>query len=133
MAHFTSLIDMAQTPDDVKKDVASYPAPMCDAKPSAPVYPYGLCIALTEKELAKLKIDELPKTGDTIHLCAFAKVTAVSENEREDTDGKKTKCCRVELQITQLATESEDDEHVVTERKESARRGRFYGGDEEGE
>src|SRR5262245_58939063 len=112
MDHFTALVDMAKSPDEAKKEIANYPAPCNGANPSTPVYPYGLCIALTEEELDKLKIDELPSVGETIHLCAFAKVTSVSENETETADGKKSKRCRVELQISQLATESEDAEHT---------------------
>ena len=124
---FRSMVDMAKTPEDVKKEVGetAMPAPSM-AKPSVPTYSYGLCISLNEEDLAKLGItDELPEVGDMIHLAAMAKVTSVSESEREDTAGTKTKCCRVELQITHLATENEDDEEAEAEATK-ARQSRFY-------
>ena len=94
--------------------------------PSAPTYPYGLCLALSEDELEKLGLDgDLPKVGMMIHLVAMAKVTSVSQNERETTDGGKKNCCRVELQITHLATENEDDE------ASEMRQAKWYGGDKE--
>lgn len=132
MAHFSSMVDMARSPVEVKKDAGiSVESP---TKPSGPVYPYGLCIALGEDELKKLGIDgEMPAVGDMIHLCALAKVTSVSQNETEDTDGAKQTHCRVELQITHLATEAEDQEDAAieaAEQKVQARRGRFYGGGE---
>ena len=133
MAHFQAMVDMAKTPADVKKEVGNTVMPSSPAmadKPSVPTYPYGLCLALTEEEMAKLGLDgDLPSVGEMIHLCAMAKVTSVSESEREDTGGNKTKCCRVELQITHLATESEDEENAAydaAEEKTQARRGRFY-------
>ena len=126
---FRSMVDMAKTPDDVKKEVGntlSAPA-ASEAKPTVPTYPYGLCISLNEEDLAKLGITgELPEVGEMVHLAAMAKVTSVSESEREDTGGIKTKCCRIELQITHLATEYEDDEEAEAEATK-ARQGRFYG------
>src|SRR6266567_4995889 len=123
---FQSMVDMAKTPDEVKKEVNDYPRASFASDlpaPKVPVYPYGLCISLDEDTLAKLKLDgDLPDVGEMIHLAAMAKVTSVSEREREDTTGNKTRCCRVELQITHLATEVEDQEEVS-----EARRGRFYG------
>lgn len=106
MAYMRSMIDMARTPEEVKKD---QPPPIGEAV--GPAYPWGLCISLEDDSLKKLKLDgELPSVGDMIHLFAMAKVTSVSENERENTRGEKTRCCRVELQITHLATEDEDNE-----------------------
>ena len=125
---FRSMVDMAKTPEDVKKEVGnSIAAPVsAESKPSVPSYPYGLCISLNEEDLAKLGITgELPEVGDMVHLVAMAKVTSVSESEREDTGGTKTKCCRVELQITHLATENEDDEEAEAEATK-ARQSRFY-------
>ncbi len=125
---FRSMVDMAKTPEDVKKEVGNSiaaPAPSVE-KPSVPTYPYGLCISLNEEDLKKLGTEgELPEVGDMIHLAAMAKVTSVSESEREDTGGTKTKCCRIELQITHLATEFEDDEAAEVEATK-ARQGRFY-------
>lgn len=127
MAGFSKMVDMAKTPEEVKEDVAEV-APVTQAK--VPVYPYGLCLALTEDEMEKLDLDpeDLPEVGDMIHIAGMAKVTSVSSRENEDTEGNKTKCCRVELQITHLAVESEDAENA--EEETQARRQRFYGDDE---
>ena len=101
---------------------------------TGPKYPYGLCISFDEDTLEKLGLDdgEMPEVGDMIHLMAMAKVTSVSENERESVGGATKKCCRIELQITHLATENEDTESVREEMAEK-RRGRFYDEEEEAE
>lgn len=130
--YFSTMIDMAHTPEDVKKELAEMGSP-ASAAPLVGVYPYGLCISLDDETLQKLKLDgELPSVGEMIHLCAMAKVTSVSENEREDTNGGKKTCRRVELQITHLATENEDQENAEVEDrigKQKARQSRFYGSD----
>lgn len=124
MSRFGQMIDMASTPAEVKEKAAESCAPiLCDA----PRYPYGLCISLDNETMDKLGLSgDLPEVGEMIHLCAMAKVTSVSANERESTgdDGatKKETYCRVELQITTMALESEDDENQMM------RRSRFYGG-----
>jgi hypothetical protein len=106
---FHQLVDMANTPEDLKEDNAAYPATVA-AGATGPVYPYGLAIRLTERELEKIGLeDEKPSVGDMIHLFAMAKVTSVSENEVEVNGEKKSKCC-VELQITHLGAEDEDTE-----------------------
>ena len=100
MRHTEKLVDMAKTPAEVKEDTADVPA--AESKSKA-VYPYGLCIRLQEDELEKLGLDgDLPSVGEMIHICAQARVTSVSESEREDSDGKKRKCCCVELQICEM-------------------------------
>ena len=137
MARFTAMVDMAKTPDVVKKEVAQMvpmPSPAADAKPSVPVYPYGLCICLEDDELEKLGFDEeLPAVGDMIHFIAMARVTSASQSEREMSDGSKTQCRRIELQITHLSTEDEDTEGVAAAKESMAadenRRKRFYNGD----
>jgi hypothetical protein len=126
MSSFQKMVDLAKSPSDVKKEMGScIPcAPACD--PKVPVYPYGTCISLTEEELGKMGVaGDLPEVGDMIHLAAMATVTSVSESERVDEKGEKSKCCRVELQITHLATENEDEESAREEATEQ-RRGRFY-------
>jgi len=126
MARFGAMVDMAKTPDEVKdeigKDMPATASP--DAKASVPVYPYGLCISLTEEELPKLGLaGDLPEVGDMIHLTGMARVTSVSENEREMSDGTTQKCCRIELQFTHMSPiENEDDEG-----RTAARQSRFYG------
>lgn len=135
MAAFTAMIDMAKTPDDVKKEVADMGGmAVAPAKPSVMTYPYGLCLSLEDEQLAKLGLDkdEMPSVGDMIHLCAMAKVTNVSSSEREMTDGSKNECRRIELQITHLATENEEDENTAAQAemdRSEARRKRFYNGD----
>jgi major coat protein len=122
---FQKMVDMAKTPSDVKKELKTMAMPS-PAPPdvSVPSYPYGLCITITEEEIAKLGLDgDLPDVGDMIHLAAMAKVTSVSESEREDTGGGKTKCCRVELQITHLAAlENESDEYEAPSREERVKK-----------
>jgi hypothetical protein len=128
MAYFTQMIDMARTPEEVKEDA---PCTIGSMPPKGPLYPWGLCIRLEKDTLEKLGIDgEMPSVGDMIHLWAMAKVTSVSENEMEDGNGGKTTNRCVELQITHLATESEDDENDHAIEQQKARQSRFYGGDE---
>lgn len=94
------MTDMAQSPEEAKEDM---PCQMPDS--SAPRYPYGLCLSLTDKELDKLGLDASCDVGDTIRFNAEAKVTAVSCNE---TDSGKN--CRVELQITALGIDGMTEE-----------------------
>ena len=94
------LTDMAR---DVKPEISESGL----AAPMPNKYPYGLQISLTEEELEKLDVDHSDwKVGETFHLHAFAKVTSISENQREGGE----KCCCVGLQITHLAGESENSE-----------------------
>jgi hypothetical protein len=108
MAHgFTAMVDMAESPAKLQEKM-----PMEMPAPKTPVYPYGLSICLNEDQLDKLGLDdELPGVGDMIHLCAIAKVTSVSQNETQIEGGEKKIICRIELQITHLATENEDREN----------------------
>lgn len=123
--YFSTMIDMAKPIEQVKEETAVSAMPIGSRAPTTPVYPWGLCISLDDDTLAKLKLDgDMPSVGEMIHLCAMAKVTSVSENEAEDGNGGKKTCRRVELQITHLATESEDEEND----RSVARQGRFYGG-----
>lgn len=126
--YFSTMVDMAKTPEEVKKEA---PAALAEMPPKVPVYPWGLSLSLDDDTLKKLGLEgEMPSVGEMIHLCAMAKVTSVSENETEDTKtGGKTTCRRVELQITHLATENEDDENEEAEQRQKARQGRFYGTD----
>jgi hypothetical protein len=121
---FAKLVNMAKTPDEVKKDFADYPQAVAgSAKPTGPMYPYGLCISLEDETLKKLALDgDMPGVGDIIQFNAIAKVTSVSENERESTDGTKSQCKRVELQITDMGIPGTGDEDRSAERRQ-----RFYG------
>lgn len=115
MAGFTSMVDLARTPEDVKKEIGK---DMVMASPSpisartVPTYPYGLCVSLHEETLKKLKLDgELPDSGEMIHFCAIARVTGTADNEDSDAQGNKVRRRCVELQITHLGLESEDREN----------------------
>lgn len=126
--YFSTMVDMARTPEEVKEDA---PATLGEKPPKGPLYPWGLCLRLDKDSLEKLGLDgEMPSVGEMIHLCAMAKVTSVSENETEDGNGGKATNRCIELQITHLATENEDQENAEIEDREQktqARRGRFYG------
>lgn len=104
-------VDMAFTRAEAKLEAEPSPA---EVSAAAPRYSYGLCICLGPDELAKLGITDMPSAGDMLHGAFMSKVTSVSER---DTEGGKD--CRVELQITHLAIESEDDENdeMVSERR----------------
>lgn len=90
--------------DDEDKLDAIMPLPMS----SLPDYPYGLKICLTEKELKLLGLDipEAEAIGGTVHGHFMARITSVSSEQR---DGKQS--CRIEMQIEDLAIESEDEEN----------------------
>lgn len=79
-----------------------------------PDVPYGLCIRLTEVELDKMgiELDEDVHVGDVIHISGLAKVTAVKV---EDTSGGRKEC--LELAITDLSVESEDNEEAEEPKK----------------
>lgn len=116
MARFSAMVDMARTADDVKAALVKERGDLAASPPRAdtmPTYPWGLSLSLDEDALKKLGIDagDLPGVGEMVHFCAMAKVTSASESEREGTDGSKETCRRVELQITHLGLENEDQEN----------------------
>lgn len=125
--YFASMVDMALTPAEAKEDA---PQPAASASFKGPRYPYGLSISLGDDELKKLGLDgDLPSAGEMIHLFAMAKVTSAGEHESMDTNGKTSICRRVELQITHLAAENEDQENAEADaaiERDSKRRKRFY-------
>lgn len=85
------------------------------SSPSLPKYPYGLCISLCEDELEKLNLDISDvEPEDMLHMHCLAKVTSVSK--RDTSDGMT---CRVELQITNINAESEDDENEENQSRTS--------------
>ena len=89
--------------DDEEKLDASAPIPM----PDKPDFPYGLKLCLTECEFKKLDLDPSDAVvGGVVHLHALARITSVSMNNGESGDS-----ARVEMQIEDLAIESEDDEN----------------------
>lgn len=125
---FARLVNMAKTPDEVKKDMADcVPTMSSDGKPTGPMYPWGLSISLEDDALAKLGLaGDMPDVGDIVQFNAIAKVTSVSQNEREGTDGTKSMCCRVELQITDMGIPGTNEADRSAEKSEQ-RRKRFYG------
>lgn len=91
------------------------PIPM-DNKPK---FPCGLSICLTHDELAKLDLDPADAfVGGTIHLHAMARITSVSSSDSAPSNWSKGgKNVRVELQIENLAIESEDEENEDYDRE----------------
>lgn len=96
------LTDMAKSPDKAMETATPVSVGEQDK------YPWGLRISLTHDELEKLGVDKADwEVGDTFHLQAFAKITSISENQKESGE---TDCC-VSLQITHLAgPENEEEE-----------------------
>ena len=91
------LVSMARAPEALEKDSAyGTIMPMAD-KPGQPVYPWGLCITLSDEEMKKLGIDDDCDVDDEFTFTVRAEVTSVSENKT--TDGSK---CRLELQIVAM-------------------------------
>ena len=89
--------------DDEDKLDAVTPLPMADK----PDFPYGLKICITEKELRKLKLDASDAVvGGTCHGHFMARITCFSAEQRDGDD-----CYRIEMQIEELAIESEDAEN----------------------
>ena len=120
MKHIPPMVDMAREPED-DDDPVAVTVPM--KRSHQPTYPYGLCITLETPELEKLDLDMADvDVGDTIHLFAFAKVTSKSSREMEGGEP----CCRIELQITNIASENEDEENEEEYKKEPVVK-RLYG------
>lgn len=123
---FARLINMARSIAEVKKDMPDC-APSVASKVSGPMYPWGLAISLEDEALEKLDLDDdLPDVGDIVQFNAIAKVTNVSQSDREDSDGTKTVCRRVELQITDMGIPGTNEADRSAEKSEQ-RRKRFYG------
>lgn len=99
MQKLPEFVDMALTPRKETVEEAEVDMPQ-------PVYPYGLCISLGDEQLEKLNMSDDCEVGDMIHMHCLAEVTSVSKNQT--TEGTK---CRVELQITMISAESEDEEN----------------------
>lgn len=116
--HLSNMVDMAQSPKEAEQYPSTVPSPG-----SAPKYPYGLCICLCEEELEKLNLDhEGVEPGDMLHLHCMATVTSKSTNETQDGD----KHCRIELQITHIAAEDEDEENEENEEADEPTHKRLY-------
>lgn len=118
--HFTKMVSMAKTPEQINKEIGpACPAPMTAKAADVPTYPWGLCINLEDEQIEKLRLDDECEVGDTIHLCIEAEVTSESKNKTEG--GSKR---RIELQITRMAVEGEDAQ-------DGARAEQRYGGEDD--
>lgn len=95
-----SMVDMARSPEDDKKDMS---IPVESSPYVGPKYPYGLCICLCDDEIDKLGIDGMPDAGDMVLLNALAKVTSVNMSERDDGTSNR----RIELQITHMGVDED--------------------------
>ena len=102
---WTKLVDLALSDEDM----TDYAMPVAVKEDAGPRYPYGLRICLENAQLEKLGLDSDCDVGDVIDLRAFAVVTSVSMNKRED----GTECARVELQVQKLAVENEMTEDMA--------------------
>lgn len=107
------MVDMARKPQE---EPTTMPC-----MPEEPIYPYGLCISLTQDELEKLDLTPDCQVGDMIHLMAMAKVTSISQYETSEHTN-----CRIELQITHLAVEDEDKEEIEEKPRFRIRPEKFY-------
>lgn len=77
------------------------------AMPERPRYPYGLRLCLTGPEFEKLGLDPSEAVkGGIVHGHFLARITEVMARDSEGGSD-----CRVELQIEDLAIESEDEEN----------------------
>lgn len=113
-----AMVDMALTPSQEENENGGIGITPAIQRPR---YPYGLSIYLTDAELDKLGMDKDVGVGDMMHIHAMSKVTSVSMN---DTEGGQT--CRIELQITHMCGEDEDDEDTEATPADK-RRARLYG------
>ena len=94
-----------------------------------PYYPYGTCLTLDQDQLEALGLTELPPAGSAFTLEAKA-IVRRSSTEDPDVDGDVDSAC-VELQITHLGLEGEDDKSRSTRAK--AKAAKLYGGDTDGD
>lgn len=108
MKKIPAMTDMSIKPVEIE-NVSILPAGVASA-PDMPLYPWGLQITLTQQELDKLDLDGDCCPGDMIHMHCLAKVTSVSCNDTIMTSSKT-----IQLQITNIACESEDEENEGAE------------------
>lgn len=76
-------------------------------------FPYGLRVNLTEKEMEKLGIKDLPNVGDTVMIHAMAEVQSVSQSESQDGGMNKN----ISYQITDMAIEKGQPEGGEEQKK----------------
>ena len=105
MDKLPNFVSMARSPEEIQEDGGGM-LTVADQ----PLYPWGLKISLSEEELEKLDLDDDVAVGDTLHMFCLVRVTSVSKNETENGT-----CQRIELQITDIACEDEDDENEAAD------------------
>ncbi len=111
MKSVPTMVDLAYTPKEAKEEAASVPMDSI----SGPKYPWGLRISLDTDTLEKLGLEASDvQVGDIVHIFAFAEVVSISMSD--NADGGKRSC--VDLQITQMASEDEDDENEAADKTE---------------
>lgn len=111
MINSAHMVDLRLTP----KDTAGAGSPCLPCASDLPAYPYGLCISLTENELTKLGVTIKDfDVEDMVHLHCLAVVSATSENKSQN----GSEHCRVELQVTHIECESEDEENQEVDKKD---------------
>ena len=113
MRKIPAMVSMRKTPAEAK----------AQAEPTPDVFPYGLCISLCDDELEKLGLGDDVQVGDMLHLHCMAKVTAVAKHDSEMGGPSR----RVELQITDMVGESEDEENETAPMPAEKRRAKLYG------
>lgn len=92
------------------EDILDMPMPVAFGE-DKPKYPYGLKLCLTHAEFRKLGLDYKDAfVGGTLHGHFMGRVTSVSCNETDSGE-----CCRIEVQVEDLAIESEDEENAEME------------------
>lgn len=110
---FSKPVDMGKSRKELE------PAPTKMLEESGPQYSYGHRITLDQDDLAKLDKDADLNVGDEVTLLVTAKVLSI--NHRADHDSEHHS---LELQITHICTEEEDEDEG-----DGARHERFYGDD----
>lgn len=104
-----AMTDMRHTIEEKEEEYA------VPSTATAPDYPYGLSISLGTDELEKLDLDTTDVCpGDMVHMHCMAVVTSVSKTDNQNIGPQ----CRIELQITHIAAESEEEEDEADEEQE---------------
>ena len=118
MISFPKMISMEQLPED-REETSTVTA---ISKLPRPQYPWGLKISLCRDELKKLGVNAADLSiGETVHVVALGVVTSVSQDVGGGIIGTDDEPeSRVEVQLTDLALESEDAE--ASEEEEQPRR-----------
>lgn len=110
---YDKMTHMARTEHEKEKDMQG---PAVSEAGEGPTYPYNLSISLTNDELEKLGIDcedDDAKVGNFLHGHFLAEVTGYNKSDT-GTGEKHT----LNLQITHLAIEDEDEENEEAEENE---------------